>query len=390
MYDLIVIGGGPAGTSAAITCACSGASVLLLERGRFPRHKVCGEFVSAESLDLLVNLLAPRHARLFSDSVRIARARIFLDGRTLHAPVDPPAASISRMDLDAALWDSAEQCGVEGRQQTAVRNISGTGPFLIETSAGEFKSRALINASGRWSSLNSADTQAQKSGVKWLGLKGHFSETSAPPSVDLYFFEGGYCGIQPVDISDDVERSGRVNACAVVRADVASTLTEVFACHPALQERSREWKPLSAPVSTSPLVFRKPRPERNGILMAGDAAAFVDPFVGDGISLALRSGSLAGTCLIPFFAGSISLPQAARDYRSAYEQRLTPVFRTSSKIRRMMSLPKAVRIPILRLLENAPAITRYLVSKTREVAEEHALLTAGLKALSEQDAVAQD
>jgi flavin-dependent dehydrogenase len=143
-------------------------------------------------------------------------------------------------------------------------------------------------------------------------------------------------------------------------------------------------------VSTSPLVFRKPQPERDGILMAGDAAAFVDPFVGDGISLALRSGSLAGTCLIPFFAGSISLPQAARDYRSAYEQRLTPVFRTSSKIRRMMSLPKAVRIPILRLLENAPAITRYLVSKTREVAEEHALLTAGLKALSEQDAVAQD
>jgi flavin-dependent dehydrogenase len=364
--------------------------VLLLERGRFPRHKVCGEFVSAESLDLLVNLLAPHYARLFSDSVRIARARIFLDGRTLHAPVDPPAASISRMYLDAALWDSAEHCGVDVRQQIAVRNISGTGPFLIETSAGEFKGRALINASGRWSSLNSAPTQAQKSGVKWLGLKGHFSEASAPASVDLYFFEGGYCGIQPVDISDDVEPSGRVNACAMVRADVASTLPDVFACHPALQERSREWKPLSAPVSTSPLVFRKPQPERNGILMAGDAAAFVDPFVGDGISLALRSGSLAAACLIPFFAGRISLPQAARDYRSAYEQRLTPVFRTSSKIRRMLSLPKAVRIPILRLLEKAPAITRYLVSKTREVPEEHALVAAGLKALSEQDAVAQD
>ncbi len=53
MYDLTVIGGGPAGSCAAITAHRAGASVLLLERGRFPRHKVCGEFVSAEALGLL-------------------------------------------------------------------------------------------------------------------------------------------------------------------------------------------------------------------------------------------------------------------------------------------------------------------------------------------------
>jgi len=142
-------------------------------------------------------------------------------------------------------------------------------------------------------------------------------------------------------------------------------LSGVFLCHPALLERSRGWEPLSDPVSTSPLVFREPQPERDGVLMVGDAAAFVDPFVGDGISLALRSGSLAGDCLIPFFAGNISLADAARDYRLAYERRLTPVFRTSSKIRRMLSLPQIVRTPILRLLQKAPAITRYLVSRTR-------------------------
>jgi menaquinone-9 beta-reductase len=365
MYDLIVIGGGPAGTSAAITCARSGASVLLLERGRFPRHKVCGEFVSAESLGLLVNLLAPQHTRLFSDAVRIPHARVFLDGRRLDTPVDPPAVSISRLDLDAALWDSAEHYGVKGQQQVAVQSVSGVGPFLVKTSAGEFESRALINASGRWSNLNPVGSAAQDSRVKWIGLKGHFAESSPPLSVDLYFFDGGYCGVQPVDLTDAVERSGRVNACAMVRADVASTLPEVFACHPELQERSRGWKPLSDPVSTSPLVFREPQPERDGILMVGDAAAFVDPFVGDGISLALRSGRMAGDCLLPFFAGTILLPEAARDYRASYERRLTPVFRTSSKIRRMLGLPQTVRIPILRLLEKSPAITQYLMDKTR-------------------------
>jgi len=365
MYDLIVIGGGPAGTSAAITCARHSARVLLLERGRFPRHKVCGEFVSAESLDLLFDLLAPQHARLFPAAVRIPRARVFLDGRTLHTPVDPPAASISRLDLDAALWDSAEHCGVDGRQQVAVQSVSGTGPFVVKTSGGEFESRALINASGRWSNLNPASADAQNSGVKWLGLKGHFAESSPPASVDLYFFEGGYCGVQPVDMRNGVAPSGRVNACAMVRADVASTLPEVFVCHPALQERSRGWKPLSNPVSTSPLVFREPQPERDGVLMAGDAVAFVDPFVGDGISLALRSGRLASECLIPFFAGNISLPVAARDYRTTYERGLTRVFRTSSKIRRMLSFPQSLRMPILLLLEKTPAITRYLVSKSR-------------------------
>ncbi|MGA8493138.1 MAG: NAD(P)/FAD-dependent oxidoreductase [Terriglobales bacterium] len=363
MYDLIVVGGGPAGTSAAITCARNDARVLLLERGRFPRHKVCGEFVSSESLDLLAHLLAPQEEWLLADAVRIPRVRVFVDGRTIETPIDPPAASISRLSFDAALWASAEQSGVEGRQQVVVDDISGTGPFLVATSAGDFESRTLINASGRWSNLNNAPANGRDWGVKWLGLKGYFVESSPPASVDLYFFEGGYCGVQAVNLRDRFERS--VNVCAMVRADVASTLSEVFICHPALQERSRGWTPLSHPVSTWPLVFREPVTDQDGVLMTGDAAAFVDPFVGDGISLALRSGSVAGECLLPFLAGRASLPEAVGNYRLAYTQRLLPVFRMSSKIRRLLDLPVILRTPILSLLESTPAITRYWMSKTR-------------------------
>ena len=365
MYDLIVIGAGPAGTSAAITCARSGASVLLLERGRFPRHKVCGEFVSAESLDLLANLLAPQHAQLFSAAIRIPQCRIFLDGRTLHAPVDPAASSIARFDLDAALWQSAQLCGADCRQQASVQSVSGVGPFLVKSSVGDFESRALINASGRWSNLTSAFSGGADSKSKWIGLKGHFAETSPLASVDLYFFDGGYCGVQPVNLAEGGDPLGRVNACAMVRADAATSLPEVFLRYPQLQERSRRWEPLGDPVTTSPLVFREPQPESDGILRVGDAAAFVDPFVGDGISLALRSGHMAGDCLMPFVAGTISLPDAAHNYRAAYEQRLLPVCRASAKIRRMLSLPQTLRTPILRLLEKSPAITRYMVSKTR-------------------------
>jgi flavin-dependent dehydrogenase len=90
MRDLIVIGGGPAGTSAAITCARNGARVLLLERGRFPRHKVCGEFVSAESLDLLAGLLAPQDKPLLADAIRIPRARVFSMAAFLKQRSIPP------------------------------------------------------------------------------------------------------------------------------------------------------------------------------------------------------------------------------------------------------------------------------------------------------------
>jgi menaquinone-9 beta-reductase len=339
--------------------------VLLLERGHFPRHKVCGEFVSAESLGLLGELLDAQYAALWNDAVRIGQARIFLDGRTIEAAVTPPAASIARFDLDSALWQSAMGRGAEAKHSVTVQRIAGEEPFRLLTSAGEFETRAVINCSGRWSNLSIAPAASGKPREKWLGLKAHFEEDSPAPSVDLYFFDGGYCGVQPVDLRKAETKHNRVNACAMVRADVASTLAEVFGQNPALAERSRSWRTLSDPVSTSPLIFRVPEPVRDGILLAGDAAAFVDPFVGDGISLALRSGALAADCLGPFFRNEISLSSACASYRQAYERELAPVFRVSSKIRRALQLPKPVRTPILFFLENVPAVTRYLVSKTR-------------------------
>ncbi len=362
MYDLIVVGAGPAGSATAITTARTGARVLLLERGRFPRQKVCGEFVSAESLGLLAELLDAKHRSLLDDAIRIGRTRIFLDGHVLQATVLPAAASIARLDLDDDLWESAQAAGVEACEQVTVKGIQGSGPFVVSTTVDNFETRAVVNASGRWSNLNPA---APRNGEpRWIGVKGHFEEASPPASVDLYFLDGGYCGVQPVDLKTG-PGSGRINACAMVRADVASTLSDVFQYHPALLTRSRQWKSLGDPVSTSPLVFREPQPERHGVLMVGDAACFVDPFVGDGISLALRSGTLAAQSLIPFFRGTTRLGEASRRYCNEYIGRFTTVFQTSSKIRKMLRLPRILRRPAVSLLARVPAVTQYLVRKTR-------------------------
>jgi len=355
IYDVTVIGGGPAGTSTAITAARSGARVLLLEAGKFPRHKVCGEFVSPESLKLLETLLDSNGLDLLRDATKISSARIFVDGRVVKTEIAPAAASIARIDLDQALWSSAERSGMDVKQQVKVTGIDGSGPFAVRSSVGTFETRAVVNAAGRWSNLRRLSADTGNGRPKWIGLKAHFEENEPSPSVDLYFFNGGYCGVQPVGES-------RVNACAMVRADVASKLEEIVQLHPELEQRALQWRELMDPISVAPLVFEEPQPIRNGIFNVGDAAGFVDPFVGDGISLALQSGALAARCLCE---NKFSIVEASGMYRSSYERQLAPVFRSSSRIRRMLALPGAVRKPIVALISTLPTITEYLVKKTR-------------------------
>jgi flavin-dependent dehydrogenase len=142
-------------------------------------------------------------------------------------------------------------------------------------------------------------------------------------------------------------------------------LSEVFQQNPSLKERSRNWQQLTELVSTSPLIFREPRPLDGHVLLAGDAAGFIDPFVGDGISLALRSGELSAHSLMPFLGNHVSLEEAAQAYRRDYERKLLPIFRTSSKLRYMFLLPRAPRVMCLTVLQHSPWLIRYLVKKTR-------------------------
>lgn len=356
-YDLAIIGGGPAGTAAAITAARRGARVLLVERGRFPRHKVCGEFISPEGVGLLTGLGL---RDLVARAPRIAHARIFADGSAAEAVLSPPAASISRYELDHALWQRAQDAGADCRELLEARAISGSGPFAIATSLGDFTARAVINASGRWSNLRrSRLSRPQRE--KWVGWKAHFRETESARSVDLYFFTDGYCGVQPLD-------DGRVNACAMVRAASADSIEEVFALHPKLAERSRTWQQVSDTVATSPLVFAPPQAEEGGVLFAGDAAGFIDPFVGDGISLALRSGAMAASALQAVWEGKSAVSDAAAIYRRQYERELRPLFRNAGWLRRLASTPRVLRRPVMAMLRS-PRVTRFLVGRTRGGAE---------------------
>lgn len=358
-YDLIIVGAGPAGSACAITAARSDARVLLLDKDSFPRHKVCGEFVSSESLHLVDSLVDTDHevaTRPFFTRPKITSSRVFLDSRQITIPVEPAASSIPRYDLDAALLRAAKVAGVDVREEILVRDVT-TEPesaFTVTTSLGAFSAKAVVNSSGRWSQLTQREAPDQ---TKLIGLKAHFSEQSAPNSVDLYFFPGGYCGVQPID-------DGSVNACAMVQANVARSLEEVFAMHPELHQRSRTWQQRFPTVTTSGLRFRDPRTEDQGMVLAGDAAAFIDPFAGDGISLALHGGVMAAQALMPFLKQSSSLAQAHAAYRTAYFRQLAPALRNASRIRKLLAAPAWLRAGVMKLAGNE-IIGRMLVRETR-------------------------
>ena len=357
MYDAIVIGGGPAGTAAAILAARGGADVLLLEAGEYPRHKVCGEFISAEALGLLDRLLGGFLP--LANSQRIPRARIFIEGEVLQSSIDPPAASVSRFDLDAALWSAAACAGVETRLQTPARSIEGAGPFRVSAGPETFAARSIINAGGRWSRLNAIPAPRNAA----LGLKAHFVEEDTPATVDLYFFPGGYCGVSPVSSS---EAGGRpvLNVSTLVRNPAGADLPHILARNPALRQRSRDWRALTQTVTTYPLLFRAPRPTDGRVALVGDAAGFIDPFAGDGIALALRTGALAAEALAPFWSGDRTLAGALEEYRQAYDSKILPLFRASSRIRQLVSLPRLVRWPLAKLIRFTHWTPR-LVAATR-------------------------
>jgi menaquinone-9 beta-reductase len=355
-YDLVVAGGGPAGCAAAITAARMGARVLLLEQGRFPRHKVCGEFVSAESLELLRQLLihAPQGAGILDHAPTISKARFYLLGSVIEIPV-ASSASIPRFLLDEALWHASNAVGVDCRDNVMVEGIHANGEFRISSSAGEFLATMAIAATGRWSKLRQPASKPKAK--KLIGLKAHFREADPAPTTDLYFFAGGYCGVQPVG-------DGVVNACALVKSDVATDLDSVFALHSALQGRAHSWEPVTQPVSTSPLIFAEPEPERDGVLFAGDTAGFIDPFAGDGISLALRTGTAAAQAAMHVITGRVSSEEAVRNYRRRYQQQFLPSFRAAANARRVIGCPRPLPQFALQFLR-FPTVARAIFARTR-------------------------
>ena len=266
-----VAGAGPAGTAAALSAIESGAAVTILDRSAFPRHKVCGEFLSPEIMPLLDRLgvadrvMAAAPARMTRVALRMGRRE-----RIDHLP--ETAYGLSRYRFDAILLDAAVERGAAFER----RDAGAAEP-------------PLVLATGRCSPASSRDDK----GDRLFGFKSHFRGPS-DDAVELYFGDGCYIGVNPVE-------GGLTNVCGLApQRNLARAGFDIDEFIHTQQPLSKRLAPLERAmdwVHTGPLVFTNglnPAGGREGVYPAGDALSFVDPFTGTGQLNAVITGVLAG------------------------------------------------------------------------------------------------
>ncbi len=287
---MIVIGGGPAGAAAAISGCREGAEVRLYEQSFFPRHKVCGEFLSPEAMLVFERLgLAGKFQELRPWAVREANVSI---GRvTKKWKLAEPAFGLSRFALDQFLLEQARAAGA-----------------VVVRERADVTETPTVVARGRH--------QKARTGGRTFGFKAHFSGP-VNDRIDLLFGRDMYVGINCVE-------NGITNVCGLATEQMLRSFAfepdELMAANPALAQRLAPLARVMDWIVTGPLVyggsFRVPPDD--GIYLAGDSLGFVDPFTGSGMLAAVTTGFLAGRSCARLRPAGEHLQDCRRLLRSQY------------------------------------------------------------------------
>lgn len=295
--DVLIVGGGLAGSAAAILLARAGREVVLVERESRPQHKVCGEFLSQEAL-MYLRLLGVEVEAMGAVPIRSVR----LAGRegVSEAMLPFAAMSLTRRRLDEELLRVAESagatvlrgCRVNGVQRSGegwsavidgAQTVSGAAVFLA---TGKHDLHARARPKGKQPDLVAFKMYWRLLPQQAAALEGH---------VELVLYRGGYAGLQPVE-------EGAANLCCLVqRAELQrlggrweSLLAAMQRDCALLRERLQDAVPLlEKPLAISAIPYGYVREASDGLWALGDQAAVIPSFTGDGMSIALHSGCLA-------------------------------------------------------------------------------------------------
>jgi flavin-dependent dehydrogenase len=307
--DVVVVGAGLAGSSAALVLARAGHRVALIDRATFPRSKVCGNCLHPrtwkiwERLGLADSFRALPHTEITGFDIQCEGRPVHRLNFTRRGP-----RAISRYMLDDWLLGHARDAGVEFFPGTTV---AGVDPECgaVQTSAGDFQARIILGADGR----NSIVARQAKlmppprrcHRVAWQATM------LAPPQLDrhvyLQVFEDGYYGYC---------RFGADQAVVSMVLDARRTADPAAAARRYLPDLPTEGWLRMSPVTRAPA-----GPGRGRVWLVGDSAHVMEPFTGEGMSFALASGLLAAESIAPALEGDRIAPALAdysRRHRSLY------------------------------------------------------------------------
>lgn len=352
-HDVIVAGAGPAGAMAALVLARAGARVLLIDRAAFPRAKLCGDSINPGAMAILARhgLEAPVRAR----ALPIIGMRLSGEGVVVRAtyPAGVSGCSLERRDLDALLLEAAIAAGArfEGRTRVdgaivesasnGARRVTGVRVAGSSGRVAERRAPVVIAADGRRSTLAFGLGLARHpSTPRRYALGTYFEHVQELGSEgEMHVRAGHYIGVAPVP-------GGAANVCVVMpmarlkpRLDhsTARIVEDTVRSDPMLQDRFAKARRIAPVTVLGPMAVDHHDQDIEGLLVAGDAAGFVDPITGDGLRLALRGAELAAAAVLG--GGAVSL----RHLRRLRARDIGGKLRVNLALRTLVDFPAGVR-----------------------------------------------
>ncbi len=376
-YDVVVIGGGPAGATASLQLARAGYSVCLVERRRFPRETLCGEFLSHEVIGIIRNLGIESELLLLGPA-RITRFTLCPDrGPMFSEPLGFTGYGMKRGAFDQLLLSTAEKNGVKVLQPVEAEEVfrSADG-FEIQcrmnSATLRLHSRWCIGAFGKTSPLDKrlrrrfAGVRTQMNGIKF-----HMPADALvgidEDEIRIFTGPGMYCGVNHVD-------NGFATICFLERRSgdnlpPRARLRELMAANrhfAYVMGRSAIAEVGDAPIYGAGNIFFGTRNlVEHGMFMVGDAGRVISPLAGDGISMAMQSAQLLGRLFLEARSSAPDERTLEKEYCRQWGQMFNSRIRAAAILQHIILSTPLRRIGVA-LLSLYPSLLRAAIGFTRE------------------------
>jgi flavin-dependent dehydrogenase len=360
----IIVGGGLAGLVAANILGQSGISCTVIEKKTYPFHRVCGEYISNETVPFLKSL------ELYPEKLAPAQISRFqltsVNGKSAELPLGLGGFGISRFSFDEFLYQKARSVGVEFFLNTEVESIQlNDDHFEIITDKQLINADIVIGAFGKRSKIDvklSRDFIYKRS--PYVGVKYHVRTEHPSDLIALHNFQDGYCGISNVE--DD-----KSCLCYLTHRN---NLKE-FGTIKLMEENVLFKNPfLKFIFSNSDFLFDKPEtineisfstkiPVENHILMCGDSAGMITPLCGNGMAIAIHSAKILCALIVRHVSGEISREELEKNYLRQWNAQFAKRLWAGRQIQKLFGNVRASDFAV-NLARHAKPVARFLISKT--------------------------
>lgn len=368
VYDAAIVGGGLAGLALSIQLAGRGHSIILFEKEQYPFHKVCGEYISLEAWDFLIDLGADLDALNVPVITQLQVSAP--NGKLLEHHLPLGGFGISRYLLDDTLAELARKAGVLVKENIKVNDVLfADNEFSIDTAQQNFRAKLVCGTYGKRSNIDIKwkrpfSTASKNKLNNYIGVKYHIRGDFTANTIALHNFKNGYCGIGKIE--------GNVyNLCYLTTADnlkkskgdIREMEKTVLSQNPHLKKIFAEVIIPEKPVTISQISFEKKSQVENHILMIGDAAGMITPLCGNGMSMALHGSKLAAGHIHNFLQGNISREKMEKRYIFQWQRQFASRLRTGRRIQRLFGSSRLTNL-FITLIKPFPSLVDSLIRKT--------------------------